>query len=81
MCVLNERRKVFLIPAMLNGVIFCRLAVCSPMTTSEDLHESWEEIKAAAKIVLYPGEDEKCKATALFLSRSLSKQEIYVGLK
>ncbi|XP_076436434.1 aromatic-L-amino-acid decarboxylase-like isoform X1 [Babylonia areolata] len=49
---LREDHKIYLIPAMMKGVYFLRLAICGPFVISSDVKYSWDVIRQAADVIL-----------------------------
>lgn len=41
---INDDRRIHLVPAKINGVLFIRLAICSALTTLQDIQYAYQVI-------------------------------------
>uniref|UniRef100_A0A915HFG8 Aromatic-L-amino-acid decarboxylase n=1 Tax=Romanomermis culicivorax TaxID=13658 RepID=A0A915HFG8_ROMCU len=51
--LINEDRRIHLVPTHMKSIFVLRLAVCSTMTTSDDINFAWKVIKALADKIWY----------------------------
>lgn len=49
---INGAGKIHLVPSKVRDTYFLRLAVCSRYTNSDDIRQSWEEVRKRADEVL-----------------------------
>lgn len=44
-----QRKKIYMITAIVNAKLTIRFAVCSRLSTEEDIHFAWKEITSQAE--------------------------------